>query len=264
MNKEAISEVILIGTGNLAWHLAYAFNDAGIKILQIAGRNEKAAKEIAELYNTNFTTNIKNLYHSETAVYFIAVKDNAIGEVASIISQPGRKIVHCAGGVSINMLPDNKNNDRGVFYPMLSFNKNVSVNFSSAIICVDSNHEQFKMQLTKLANCLSRNVYQLTDEQRLSLNLAAVWVNNFSNHLYAIADELLEEQGLHFQMLIPLIENTVSKITSHRPSETQTGPAKRNDDEVLKKHLALLSSHEDYSQLYKMLSESIIKKYHHS
>ncbi|MBC8048141.1 MAG: NAD(P)-binding domain-containing protein, partial [Fimbriimonadaceae bacterium] len=175
----------MVGTGNVAWHLTKAFHKFGIAVEQIVGRNEEQAKEIAGLININYTTDLSALKHID-GIYLIAVNDSAIADVAKQIYKPGRKLIHCGGGVNKNVLIQD-GNKAGVFYPILSFNKNVEIDIAKAIICVDSNDTELTNALFALAKKMSAHVYKLNDEQRLVLNMSAVWVNNFSNHLFTIA-----------------------------------------------------------------------------
>lgn len=254
-----IKNAVLIGTGNVCWHLAKVFTDAGIHVVQIAGRNEQNAKEIADSIHTDFTTDFTALQDID-GPYFLLVNDASIPEVAKQVYKPGRVLVHCAGGVHKNTITFD-GSTAGVFYPILSFTKNVNIQISSAIICVDSNDETLTENLYRIGKKLSEHVYKINDEQRLVLNMGAVWVNNFANHMYTIAEEILEENNMHLSMLMPLIEMTVEKIKSNSPIQTQTGPAKRGEEAVMQKHLALLKENAEYASIYKLLSHSIKNKY---
>lgn len=254
-----IKNVILIGSGNVAWHLALAFLKAGIQVDHVAGRNIETVRELAQVNNIASNGGLDTLPETD-GIYLIAVHDSAIAEVAEKIYRPGRKLVHCAGGVSAEVLR-NSDNIYGVFYPILSFNKHVEADIASAVICVDSNNAEFTQALTELGKKLSAHTYHLTDEQRLVFNMGAVWSNNFMNHMFAITEEIMEKHGLQFHMLLPLIENSIEKIKQHSPSETQTGPAKRGEEAVLKKHLELLQDEPELASIYRLLSHSIKNKY---
>jgi len=254
-----IKEVILIGSGNVSWHLAKTFHHAGIRVVQVAGRNENAVKEIAQNIGAAYTTNFADVADID-GIYLLLVTDASIAEVAARLYKPGRKLVHCSGGVSKDALLFDTNTT-GVFYPVLSFNKAVEIDIASAIICVDSNDASHTEALFKLGKKLTHHVHVLNDEQRLRVNLGAVFVNNFTNHLYTIAEDLLKKNGMQLSMLMPLIESSVKKIKNNSPHETQTGPAKRGEQSVMEKHLTLLADNPEYAAIYKLLSYSITNTY---
>lgn len=254
-----VKEVVLVGTGNVSWHLAKSLTKAGVHVTEIIGRNAEKAKEIADTINTGFTTDFASAQNID-GVYLLAVNDASITEVAKQIYKPRRILVHCAGGVNINNIIFD-NNKAGVFYPILSFNKNIEIDISSAVICVDSNDSELTNALFQLGKKLSEHVYKVDDKQRLILNLAAVWANNFTNHMYVIAEEILQKHKMSLEMIMPLIEMSVQKIKRNSPFNTQTGPAKRGEEVVLQKHLELLKEEPEYASIYKLLSHSIKNKY---
>ena len=153
-----------------------------------------------------------------------------------------------------------KRNRKGIFYPLQTFSKNREVNFNTIPICIEAKEEADLELLTNLGNSLSEKVVEIDSDERSKLHLAAVFVNNFVNHLYAIGDDILGNNELSFDLLHPLIEETASKVKTLSPSEVQTGPARRGDQKTIEKHLHLLTEGPE-SELYQQLTESLMKKF---
>ena len=243
----------MIGAGNMATRLAIAFHDKGIKILQVFGRTASSAKALAERVGADFSIKINQL-NPGADIYIIAVNDDAVAQVASKLHLPGKVVAHTSGSVPMSAL--NASGARtGVFYPLQTMTRDKEVDFSKVPVCIESDEEEVRQTLLELARLISDNVHLINSEQRSRIHLAAVFVNNFSNHMMAIAEDMLDNQGLDFDILRPLIEETFHKILSASPSNVQTGPAMRDDRQVMEKHLALLSGKE--RDIYKMLTESI-------
>ncbi|HXB39169.1 MAG TPA: DUF2520 domain-containing protein, partial [Bacteroidia bacterium] len=150
-----------------------------------------------------------------------------------------------------------------VLYPLYSFSKQVKVSFSSMPVLLEANNPATLQKLTHFAHCIGKNTVAVNSDQRLKIHLAAVFVNNFTNYLYAEAyDYLKKEKQNHFHLLQPLIKQTVKKIKTLPPSQVQTGPARRNDTVTIKKHMELLENHPGQKQIYKLLTSLIKKQYH--
>jgi predicted short-subunit dehydrogenase-like oxidoreductase (DUF2520 family) len=134
------------------------------------------------------------------------------------------------------------------------------VDFSNIPFCIDAVKKEDRILLQELAQLLSEKVFVITDEQRAVLHVAAVFVNNFSNHLFRIGEEILKDHEMSFELLLPLIRETVNKLDSLSPEEAQTGPAIRGDQTTIRRHLKLLKSYPEYQEIYRMLSEGIQKR----
>ena len=190
-------------------------------------------------------------------ITIIAVSDNAIEKVAALIPYKNTLIVHTSGSISIDaILQDQK----GVFYPLQSFSKNDRVDFSKIPICIEATYEKNLQLLEQLASKMSTKVYTINSQQRKQLHLAAVFVNNFTNHCYTIAQEICEQDQIPFEVLHALLEKTAQKAIALSPSDAQTGPAKRNDTKVIDEHLAMLQEN-NHKSIYKILTASIIAHY---
>ncbi|SDR89221.1 Predicted oxidoreductase, contains short-chain dehydrogenase (SDR) and DUF2520 domains [Polaribacter sp. KT25b] len=224
--------VLLVGKGNVATHLYDAFlNVDAVKVTQISSR------ELDKIPQADVT--------------IIAVSDDAITEVSSKITN--NFVVHTSGSVSIN---DLKNNTRkGVFYMLQTFSKDKNVDFSKVPFCLESESKEDYKLLETLAKSIGKKIYSINSEQRKTLHVAAVFVNNFTNHMYKIGNDICIENNVPFEILQPLIKETASKIEYLSPEKAQTGPAVRNDKRTIKNHLNLLDINQQ--EIYKILTKSI-------
>ena len=184
-------------------------------------------------------------------VAILAVSDHAIPKVSKNIKCP--LVVHTSGTTSIQEL---KNPYRkGVFYPLQSFSKEKPVDFPKVPICIEVEEQQDEKLLQFLSECLGSTAYPISSVQRNHLHVAAVFANNFTNHMYEIAKQICDRYNIPFQMLLPLIQETAQKVQYLSPSDAQTGPAKRNDLPTIKNHVHLLE--ESYKEIYHLLTTSI-------
>lgn len=250
-------KIVIIGTGKVATQLGSAFKIAGHVILQVYGRNIFSARLLAEKLKAEFTSDIK-LLNNSADIYLIAVSDSAIEKIISEISVKAKVVAHTSGAVSINVF-GKKFLNRGVFYPLQTITDKSNLNFRSTPICIEAGSEFTKRKLMQLAKSISNEIYFINSKQRSALHLAAVFANNFPNHLFAIAENILVKNNLPFKMLKPLISQTVENISNKRPLEVQTGPASRNDIKTIRKHLAELNKRPLYKKIYRDITESIIK-----
>ena len=243
-------EVVILGTGNVASHLFKAFSEKeNIDVIQVYNHNKESLKSFSNLTNT--TTNIQQLKKAD--FYFIAIKDDVIPEIARQLSKYKGIILHTSGAVGIDMLKHTAN--YGVFYPLQSFSRNTTIDFTEIPICIEANSAENLEKIKTLALTISKDVREVNSEQRKALHVAAVFVNNFSNHLYAIGAEICDEHAIDFSILKPLISETASKIQTLSPYEAQTGPALRNDHKTIETHLAILSN--KHKNLYREITQSI-------
>ncbi|MCW5515514.1 DUF2520 domain-containing protein [Muriicola sp. Z0-33] len=246
--------IVLIGTGNVARHLFDAFSDCdSVQIRQVIGRNKKALEYFHK--TTEITSDYNLLVDAD--IYIIALSDDAINTVSELLKLSNKLVVHTSGSVTMQRLVNNRT---GVFYPLQTFSKNRRINFKQVPICIEAENEADLAILHKLASTLSREVHEISAEQRNALHLSAVFVNNFTNHMFTIANEICGEHQLSFSILKPLILETTNKIADMPPFEAQTGPARRNDTGTMDKHLQLLNS-KNQKDIYSLLSESILKTY---
>ena len=244
-------KVVLIGSGNVAHHLIEAFaKSKKVEVIQVFARQKESA---APLFDSDkITSSYTDLAPAD--LYIIAVSDDAIATVSSLIPFKNRLVVHTSGTVAMDSL-DSKNR-KGIFYPLQTFTKNKAVDFSQIPICLESEEEADFELLKNVAESISNNVFKINSQQRKVLHVSAVFVNNFVNHLYQIGNEICIENNVPFEILKPLILETANKVMSLSPKEAQTGPAKRNDTKTIEAHLELLST-ENQATIYKKLTQSI-------
>lgn len=244
-------KVVLVGSGNVAQHLAKVFQtSASIDLIQVVARNPIEMKAIVP--ETRICTDFQQI--ADASVYVLAISDNAINEVAQNLPFENRLVVHTSGSAHLNII--GTKNKQGVFYPLQTFSKNKTVNFKSIPICIEAQFEDDFLLLTSLAVAISDKVYPISSLQRRKLHLVAVFVCNFVNHFYHIGASICEENEIPFEILQPLIEETAIKIKSLSPAAAQTGPALRNDTETIAKHLELLQD-ETFKELYILTTKSI-------
>lgn len=257
----SIKKISFIGSGNVATHLAKAFSKKGITVTQIYSQTCDNSETLAWQSNSKYICDLEELDLNVDLLIF-AVKDDVIKELASKIlaKNPTIKVVHTSGSVGLDVFGDAQN--CGIFYPLQSFSKTKKIAIDEVPFLITSNNSELKNELISFAKIISNKVYEYTDEQRKHLHIAAVFVNNFSNHLFALAQDYCEKHQLDYQLLMPLIHETITKIDTILPKDAQTGPAKRNDTDIIKKHLQLLQT-EDATMfnIYKLLTDSILKMY---
>lgn len=224
--------VLLVGKGNVASQLYNTFLSIdNIVLSQISSRE------------------LKNIPKADITI--IAVSDDAIAEVSSKIKNS--LVVHTSGACSINDLKNTTN--KGVFYMLQTFSKDKKVDFSEVPFCLEAENKKDEDQLKELAKLIGKKIYTVNSEQRKALHVAAVFVNNFTNYLYKIGNDICKEHQVPFDILLPLIKETASKIKTLSPEKAQTGPAIRNDKTTIKNHLDLLNK--EQQKIYKIITKSI-------
>ncbi|PCJ94979.1 MAG: hypothetical protein COA50_11445 [Flavobacteriaceae bacterium] len=245
-------KVIIIGAGNLAFHLLKTFEkNTEIEIIQTLNRSKKEHKS-----NIPFTTDYSKIKDAD--IYIIAVSDDAIPDVSQKLIHKKGLVVHTSGSVPMAVL--SKNHNHGVFYPLQTFSKETEVDFSSVPIGVEAKNKTDLELLKNLGNAVSKNVQEISSKQRKSLHLSAVLVNNFTNHLYHLGKVMCKENKVSFELLKPLISETVKKLDTTSPFDAQTGPAKRGDKSTIKIHLNQIKD-ENLKKIYTTLSQSISNTY---
>lgn len=243
-------KVAIIGGGNVATHLANAFSKTNeVSLVQMYARSIEQIEHLKEV--TPITNSIELL--TEADVYIIAVSDDAIDDVSRKIEQKNGLVVHTSGSVAMQSLQNSGR--KGIFYLLQSFSKDKDVNFDEIPFCLEAENEEDLQLLETLAKSIGKKVYRINSEQRKRLHVAAVFVNNFTNHMYKIGADICNEYQVPFEVLLPLIQETAQKITELSPKAAQTGPAKRNDQKTIQNHLALLNA--EQQEIYKLITKSI-------
>ena len=249
--------ITIIGSGNVATHLSAAFKNAGHAIVQVYSRDMQNASLLAYHVKAEAIDRLEQI-NPETDLFVIAVKDDAIEPIAAELAKYNKLIVHTSGATNLQTLLKYTQN-AGVFYPLQTFSKTKQVNFNTVPLCIEGADEKITSTLNELAYTVSQNVYRINSDQRKTLHLAAVFACNFPNYLYYVSQQLLAEKQLPFDLLRPLILETAEKVQEHLPVNVQTGPAVRNDEKTMDSHLEQLQQNPDLQEIYKLLSQGIIK-----
>ena len=270
-------KIVLIGAGNLATHLGKALHAAGHDMLQVFSRTMQSAETLASLLDAEPLTDIAQV-RDDADVYIFSVKDSALVQLvaqlcrheADGLGEDGavnalrkakkgeheRVFLHTAGSMPMSVFKGMAQH-YGVLYPMQTFSRQREVDFSIIPCFVEANDEFAQKQIEGLAREISGRVYQLSSEDRKYLHLSAVFACNFANHCYAISQELLEEHGIPFDVMLPLINETAAKVHEMKPKDAQTGPAVRYDENVIGKQSKLLENHPHFKKVYDSMSKSI-------
>ncbi len=249
--------ITILGAGNVATQLALVLKKSGHQIVQIYNRSDDAGVELAKTVGAEFSSNLSDL--AEADVYLVAVKDDAIGEIGAHFKFFDKIIAHTSGTKSKDLL-QNASPNFGIFYPLQTMTKTSKVDFKTVPVLIEGSNKQTIVKLEELAKAISKNVHRVDEQQRQWIHVAAVFANNFTNHLFGISEQLLLAQGLPFEILKPLIFNFIQSLESHSPSEIQTGPAKRGDMQTIEKHMLLLADDTRLLKVYQVLTESIIEQ----
>lgn len=250
-------KIVIAGAGRVAWHLGKRLTARGLPVAQIFNRTAQHAAALAETLHCSWTNKPAEVI-PDVDWLLIAVRDDAIEEVAALLASraPGALATHTSGGTPGSVL-DPFFRRFGVFYPLQSFSYEHTPVWSKIPFCVDARHEADLLFLKKTARTIGKLVYRVDDDQRAALHVAAVFANNFANHCFAIAEKLLEEKKLSFEMLHPLMQETIAKALRDSPAKMQTGPAVRGDNDTLARHLKQLEIHPAWRELYEKMSASI-------
>ena len=252
-----VQSAVIIGAGSVAWHLGLALQAKKISILQVLSRTDDPAKELAGILKTGYSLDFEKIIPNAD-LYIIAVSDDAIDEVVKKLRLDSQLVVHTAGGVPMSVFKGRFEN-YGVLYPLQTFSKKREIHFDEVPLCIEANKQENLDKLNQLAKLISRKVLSVNSEKRAALHLAAVFACNFTNHMYSIADQILNKHDLNFSILHPLIIETALKAACIKPLEAQTGPALRNNRTLMDKHMIMLEKDPAIRKIYHILSENIRK-----
>ncbi len=249
-------KIVLIGAGNLATHLGKALHAAGHDMVQVFSRTMQSAETLASLLDAEPLTDMAQV-RDDADVYIFSVKDSALEQLISQLCGGEKKVfLHTAGSMPMSVFRE-KALHYGVLYPMQTFSKQREVDFSIIPCFIEANDEFALKQIEGLAGQISHRVYQLSSEDRKYLHLSAVFACNFANHCYAASQELLQQHGIPFDVMLPLIDETAAKVHGMTPKEAQTGPAVRYDENVIGKQIQLLENQPYFQKIYDCMSKSI-------
>ncbi len=252
-------KVVIIGSGNVAHVLGQIIAQNGHNIIQIAGRNKKKVDDLASLLHTSGINRFSDLSASAD-IYILAVSDTALTELRSWLPPIEKGIVvHTAGAVNILVLKEIAAR-YGVLYPLQSL-KSGNADYPEIPFLTDADSSDTLSEIQLFASSLSTRVIAADDEVRLKLHTTAVVVNNFTNYLYSLAEEFCTQEGLDFSLLLPLLNETVKRLALYPARSMQTGPAIRNDRLTMDKHLSVLQSYSELTQIYQDFSLRIARFY---
>lgn len=246
-------EIVIIGSGNVAYHLAKAFKESNIEVKQLFGRNEEQLKAISS--ETGFSFSSTDLAPGD--LYIVAVSDAAVAEVSKLITNENSLVAHTSGSLSKEVLQGNYR--KASFYPLQTFSKNQNLNYTEIPFFIEAENLSDENELMELAGKISDKVMKSTYEKRKYIHLTAVFACNFTNHLYARAKEISDSQEIPFSYFLPLIDETTEKIHFMDPKDAQTGPAVRDDRRILELHQELLEG--ESLEIYKTINKSIQSMY---
>ncbi|MDQ0066833.1 Rossmann-like and DUF2520 domain-containing protein [Chryseobacterium lathyri] len=246
-------QIVIIGSGNVAYHMAKAFSLKKIPVLQIFGRNGEELKKISEELDIPYS----NEYLENADLYIICVSDNSVESVSQLITKKDCLVAHTSGFLPKEILKGAYR--KSSFYPLQTFSKSKELDYKKIPFFIETENEGDKQLLFEIASKISENVMESSHEKRKYIHLTAVFACNFVNHLFARAKEISDSQNIPFNYFLPLIDETVQKIYEIEPKAAQTGPAVRNDVRVLELHEQLLK--DESLEIYKTMNHSIQKMY---
>jgi len=254
-----IKRISIIGSGNVATSISKAIVNKGFTLVQVCSRKiENAQFLVAQLpseKNIEAIADFSNL-NENVDCYIVCVNDDAIATVLNAFPFKDKLIMHTSGSVGLGVFKGF--NLCGVFYPLQTFSKENPIDFDEVPLCIEGSSKEVVEMLVQFGKQLSNKVVELNSQQREVLHLAAVFACNFSNYMYDVAHELTTKNKVDFSILLPLINETANKIKKQTPKEAQTGPAKRNDQKIIAKHLTMLENNPN-KELYQLITKLIQK-----
>ena len=246
--------IILIGSGNVATHLGLKLSNF-YNISQVYSRQIKNANKLARLLEAEAINDIEEIKKADLAI--IAIKDSVVIDTLKKIKDI--PIIHTSGSLSINIFKD-EFSSYGVLYPLQTFNQYVEVDLSSTPICIEANTKKMENMIIEIGSKISNNIIHMNSGQRKKLHIAAVFSCNFSNHMFAISEEILEKSNIDFSIMLPLIKQTISKLSDNKAKAVQTGPARRKDKKIIHDHIKNIDD-QDVKIIYEIISNHIINTY---
>lgn len=249
-------KVVFLGAGNVATHLALELYQKDFDIVQVYSRTRESAQELANKVEAVPITSVSSVI-ADADLYIFSVKDSVLEDIISKIPSNSGLWVHTAGSIPLDIFSKYALN-YGVLYPFQTFSKNRTIEWKNIPVFIEANNPENLPLLQAVAKQLSDKVTELSSEDRKYIHLTGVFACNFTNHMYTLSKQFLDKIALPFDVALPLIDETTSKVHTLSPEEAQTGPAIRYDENIINKHLELIED-ENVKQIYKLISESIHK-----
>jgi predicted short-subunit dehydrogenase-like oxidoreductase (DUF2520 family) len=252
-----IQKIALIGAGKLATNFAFTLKKRGYTILQVFNRSREAGTDLANKVSADYIEDLHDLT-LKADLYALAVSDAALPEISDKILLNDQLIIHFSGSADISIL-QNCSLNYGILYPPQTFTKKRTAGFINVPLCIEANSDESEQKLIDFASSFSKNINKVNSRQRKTIHLSAIFASNFTNFMYAIAEDILNREDLTMKILEPLIEKTKANAMRKNVFSLQTGPAIREDLELIKSHLAILSGRPEFREIYELISKSIIQ-----
>lgn len=249
----SIPNIYIAGSGNVSWHLIRALKNANIHVSGVWSRNSLKLNELSQTLNIPIIS--ENEFYAQNGLFFLCVNDSSIEKIASNFRSKSI-LIHCAGSLPLSILEKYSPNS-GVFYPLQTLNKEIEVNFNEIPILLEFSNNEVKQILTTITEKLNCTYFYYSSEQRILVHIAAVLANNFSNLMFALAQDFLQKHQINPSILNPLITETASKAIKYGAYNSQTGPSVRNDSLTIEKHLTILKDLPELKNFYSFVSNYI-------
>jgi len=253
----AIKDIVILGAGSVATHLAISLHSHGFRIRQIYSRTSNSAQMLAMKTSSEYITDLEFL-EKDADLYIVALKDSVIECLIRKLFVSGI-VVHTSGSLPMSLL-ENMSLRYGVFYPLQTFSKSRPIHFDDIPICLEASDSSTLQALHLVAATLSKQIHNIDSAQRRYIHLAAVFSCNFSNFMYVAAADILKSRNIEFDIMLPLIKEFFEKVRLMEPWEAQTGPAIREDKTIIGKQLELLNEFPAYKEIYKQITEKIVER----
>lgn len=247
--------IVILGAGKVAALLGKRLKFAGYQVRQVYSRNVHCAQTLAQVLGASAVNDLDQI-QTNADLYIIAVTDSAIEKVAACLNVSSGIVVHTAGAVPANVL-SHLSKHYGVLYPLQSITPFTKENVALPL-CIAASDSTTIQVLQKLATDIGSVVIPANDDERKKMHLAAVFVNNFTHHLFTLIADYCEKENIDFKCLLPLIKETAERLTDHHPLLLQTGPAIRNDTSTIHRHMQMLQPYPHLQKIYDMFTQSII------
>ena len=252
-----MNSIVILGAGNVAFHLTRALIENTFNVRQIFNRTLSRAQEIGEANLVSYTDKISEIDKAD--LYIIACSDDGIEEFSHYIPYDDVLVVHTSGSSPMSALKGNYR--KGVLYPLQTFTKGRQLRYDEIPFFVEAEHPEDKDSLLELANRISNEVYELDFAKRMEIQMCGVWACNFVNYMYKIAGDICEKNGVPTNVLLPLIKETANKLEELSPYDAQTGPARRGNEVIINRHLNLLEDNSRLYDIYKTITDAIKLEY---
>lgn len=257
MAGSKIRKIVLLGAGNLATNLALTLKKEGFDILQVYNRTKENGIKLAGKVRADYISDLSKL-NPHADLYIISVSDSAIKDIADRIRLKNELIVHTSGSMDIDILQRSSKN-YGVLHSPQTFTKWKPVSFRNLHVDIQANNKESEKLLMEFACRFCNHVLVVNSEQRKIIHIAAVFAGNFTNFMYSVAEDILTRNGLPFDLMQPIIKKTSENSKFKKPFSRQTGPAMREDYEVIARHIETLAKYPHYKSIYNLISKKIIK-----